>query len=155
MTIYNRRRNSLPSFLRQNDTTPLGGRATVKDSASLASALSSVNKSDMSHHQTHPMKHIHVEAPTKWCTSLDWFTESWLAKTVRYERIATASPRLGVGVIGLGLLGHHINVLPNITSLADFTPVRQSHGQYPGYRPKIVTWPLSEQDALKVTEFAA
>lgn len=101
------------------------------------------------------MKRIHVEAPRKGCTSLDWFTESWLAKTVRYERIATASPRLRVGIIRLGLLGYHMDVLPNGTSLADFTPVRQSHGQYLGYNPKIVTWPLSEQDALKVTAFAA
>lgn len=78
-----------------------------------------------------------------------------MAKVVPYERIATASPRLGVGIIGQGLLDHHINLLPNITGLQDFTPVRNSDGDQPGYRAKVVTWPMTKKDALKVREFAA
>ncbi|ROV88622.1 hypothetical protein VSDG_09149 [Cytospora chrysosperma] len=123
--------------------------------SSLAPELSSADSSGPSHAQDRPAKRVRLEAPRNKYPSIDWLTESWLAKVVSYERIATASPRLGVGIIGQGLLDHHINLLPNITGLQDFTPVRDSDGDQAGYRAKVVTWPMTKKDALKVREFAA
>lgn len=123
--------------------------------SSLAPELSSADSSGPSHDQGRPAKRIRLEDPRNNYPPIDWLTESWLAKLVPYERIATASPRLGVGIIGQGLLDHHINLLPNITGLQDFTPVRDSNGDQPGYRAKVVTWPMTKKDALKVREFAA
>jgi hypothetical protein len=62
---------------------------------------------------------------------------------------------LGVGLIGQSLLDHYINLSPDITGVADFTPVRDRVGQHLGYRRKIATWPLSKQDALKFKDFGA
>lgn len=101
-------------------------------------------------HREPPPKRICREAPGKRFPPITWLTQQWLSTTVPYERIATASPRSGVGVIGHELLDDHINRSPNITSLADFTPVRDGAGHLLGYRAKIPTWPLSKQDALKV-----
>lgn len=84
-----------------------------------------------------------------------WLTQHWLSKSVPYERIATASPKLGVGVIGQSLLDHYVNLSPNITGVADFAPVRDGAGHHLGFRVKIATWPLSKQDALKAKDFAA
>ncbi|KAJ0116482.1 hypothetical protein J7T55_007462 [Diaporthe amygdali] len=128
----------------------------VNTSSSLAPALSSfeANSSD-SHDQGPPPKRVCREAPRKRYPPIAWLTQRWLAKSVPYERIATASPRLGVGVIGQGLLNHHINLSPGITGIADFAPVRDIAGHHLGYRVKIATWPLSKQDALKAKELAA
>lgn len=123
--------------------------------SSLTPELSSADSFSPSHDQGRPAKRVRLEAPRNNYPSIGWLTESWLAKVVPYERIATASPRLGVGIIGQGLLDHHINLLPNITGLQDFTPVRNSDGDQPGYRAKVVTWPMTKKDALKVREFAA
>ncbi|KUI65673.1 hypothetical protein VM1G_11316 [Cytospora mali] len=87
--------------------------------------------------------------------SIPWLTESWLAKVVPYERIATASPRLGVGIIRQGLLDHYINLLPNITGFGDFMPVPDSSGRHLGHRVKVATWPLTKQDELRARKFAA
>lgn len=107
-------------------------------------------------YRRHPAKRICLEDSRNGHSSLPWLTESWLAKVVRYERIATASPRLGVGVIGHSLLDHHINLLPNITGLQDFTPVvREGNSGQLEYRVKTITWPMSKHDELKVKEFAA
>lgn len=87
--------------------------------------------------------------------SLEWLTESWLGRVVSYERIATASPKLGVGIIGQSLLDHHINLLPHLHSLADFVSVRNDGGEHVGYRAKVRTWPLLERETIETREFAA
>lgn len=52
-----------------------------------------------------------------------WLTQSWLAEDNRYKRIATAVPRLGTGLIGRGLLEHHISLMPSVKCPADFISV--------------------------------
>ncbi|ROV98339.1 hypothetical protein VMCG_07089 [Cytospora schulzeri] len=123
--------------------------------SSVAPELSSADSSNLSHDQGRPAKRTRLEVPRKNYPSIPWLTESWLARIVPYERIATAGPRPGVDIIGQDLLDHHINRLPNITGLQDFTPVRNSNGEQLGHRIKVLTWPMSKQDALKVKEFAA
>lgn len=68
---------------------------------------------------------------------------------VPYERIAAASPRLGVGIIGQGLMEQHTNLQPTLKSPADFVSVRDNDGGHDGYRAKIRTWPLlSERQSI-------
>jgi hypothetical protein len=62
---------------------------------------------------------------------------------------------VGTGLIAQSLLEHYINLSPGITGVADFTPVRDGAGNHLGYRPKMATWPLSKQDALKHKAFDA
>lgn len=128
----------------------------VNTSSSLAPDVSSSEaSSSVSHDQGPPPKRVRREAPGRRFPPITWLTQHWLSKSVPYERIATASPRLGVGVIGQGLLDHHINLSPSITGVADFAPVRDGAGHYLGYRVKIATWPLSKKDELKVKDFNA
>jgi hypothetical protein len=87
--------------------------------------------------------------------AIPWMTESWLSKLVRYERFATASPRIGMGIIGTGLIQHHVNLMPTLYSAADFVYVHDRHGQAVGVRPKMATWPLSKKEALSQKEWAA
>lgn len=87
--------------------------------------------------------------------NIPWLTQSWLAKNNRYERIATASPRMGIGLISQGLLEHHIALLPGFKSAADFIPVRNEDGESAGYRAKVRTWPLLKRETIEVREIAA
>ncbi|KUI61907.1 hypothetical protein VP1G_11404 [Cytospora mali] len=138
-------------------TSPMSGGTRVRTSSSLAPELSSTESSHLFHDQAHPSpsKRVRLEDPRNNYPSIPWLTESWLAKVVPYERIATASPRLGVGIIRQGLLDHYINLLPNITGFADLMPVSDSSGQHLGHRVKVATWPLTKQDELKARKFAA
>lgn len=86
---------------------------------------------------------------------ISWMTESWLAKLVRYELIGTASPRIGMALIGTGLIDHHVNLIPTLHSAADFLYVHDSRGRTVGVRPKMATWPLSQQEVLNHKEWAA
>jgi hypothetical protein len=87
--------------------------------------------------------------------SIPWITESWLAKLVRHERIAVASPRIGMGLIGTELIQQHINLTPTLHSPADFIHVHDERGHYLGVRPKMATWPLTKEDILKYREWSA
>lgn len=87
--------------------------------------------------------------------NIPWLTQSWLAKVNRYERIATAGPSMGIGLIGQGLLQHHIALLPGLKSAADFMPVRNEAGELAGYRAKVRTWPLLKRETIEVREMAA
>ncbi|OIW33540.1 hypothetical protein CONLIGDRAFT_182211 [Coniochaeta ligniaria NRRL 30616] len=86
---------------------------------------------------------------------IPWMTESWLLRLVRYERIATASPRVGMGLIGTGLIQHHVNLIPTLHSAADFLYVHDRYGRAAGVRPKMATWPLSKKEVLSHKEWAA
>lgn len=86
---------------------------------------------------------------------LSWLQESWLKTVNRYERIATASPRVGVGLLGHGLLEHYSNLLPTLGGSRDFLPMFNGSGAYLGVRPKIATWPLSKEEAYKNRTFAS
>jgi len=86
---------------------------------------------------------------------IPWLHEAWLATVNRYERIATASPRLGMGILNQELVQCHINKLPTLRSLADFHHVFDGHGVYLGSRPKTATWPLAKGEAMSVKEWAA
>ncbi|CAN8096807.1 unnamed protein product [Discula destructiva] len=101
------------------------------------------------------MKSSNESAYCKKYPGIPWLTQSWLAKDNRYERIATASARLGVGLISQGLLEHHINLLPGRKSPADFISVRDEDGGHIGYRAKVRTWPLLKRETLEVREIAA
>ncbi len=96
-----------------------------------------------------------------------WMEEVWLATANRYERIATGSPRLGMGILGRQLVQHHINMLPTLRGAADFLPVFDHHnhhhhyygagtgaGAFRGSRPKMLTWPLTERQAMAVKQWA-
>lgn len=87
--------------------------------------------------------------------SIPWITESWLAKLVRHERIAVASPRIGMGLIGTELIQQHINLTPTLHSPGDFIHVHDERGHYLGVRPKMATWPLTKEDVLKYREWSA
>ncbi|KAB5558522.1 hypothetical protein GE09DRAFT_116227 [Coniochaeta sp. 2T2.1] len=87
--------------------------------------------------------------------TIPWLTESWLSKLVPYERIATASPRIGMGIIATGLIEHHVNLLPTLHSPADFVHVHDRYGQSTGVRPKMATWPLTKKEVLCHKEWAA
>jgi len=87
--------------------------------------------------------------------TIPWMTESWLLKLVRYERIATASPRIGMGLIGTGLIQHHVNLIPTLHSAADFLYVHDRDGRATAVRQKMATWPLSKQEVLTHKEWAA
>jgi hypothetical protein len=82
-------------------------------------------------------------------------TESWLAKLVRYERLATATPRMGMGIIGPGLMHHHVNLMPTLHSAADFAYVHDRQGRAVGVRPKVATWPLTKKEVLRHKEWEA
>ncbi|POS79788.1 hypothetical protein DHEL01_v201820 [Diaporthe helianthi] len=129
----------------------------VNTSSSLAlDANSSEKSSSLSHDQSPPPKRVCREAPGRGFPRISWLTENWLSTSNRHERIATASPGTGTGLIPQSLLEHHINRSPGINGVADFTPVRDgTTGQYLGYRPKVATWPLSKQDALKYKDLGA
>ncbi len=87
-------------------------------------------------------------------TTIPWTTESWLWKLIRYERIATASPRIGMGLIGTGLIQHLVNLIPTLHSAADFLYVHDDYGRAAGVRPKMATWPLSKKEVLSHREWA-
>jgi len=87
--------------------------------------------------------------------TIPWMTESWLSKLVPYERLATASPRIGMGIIGVGLIQHHVNLMPTLHSAADFVYVHDHHGRSQGVRPKMATWPLSKKEVLAQKQWAA
>lgn len=128
----------------------------VNTSSSLApDASPSEKSSSVSHDQGPPPKRVCREAPGRGFPPISWLTENWLSTSNRHERIATASPGTGIGLIAQSLLDHYINLSPGLNGVADFTPVRDGTGQYLGYRPKVATWPLSKQDALKYRDLVA
>ncbi|KAK1671555.1 hypothetical protein BDP55DRAFT_732227 [Colletotrichum godetiae] len=82
--------------------------------------------------------------------ALSWLTEAFLQTQDRSARIAVGSPRSGVGILGLGLLEHHINLLPTMRH-ADAVPMfdhAAGRARYRGWRQKVATWPLSQQEAM-------
>jgi len=82
---------------------------------------------------------------------IPWLDEAWRFTSNRYERIATATPRLDVHVLGFELVAKQINMTPNLDSLADFVPVlSRSNSRIIGFRPKIATWPLTQKEAMRV-----
>ncbi|KAK1986778.1 hypothetical protein LZ30DRAFT_746190 [Colletotrichum cereale] len=88
--------------------------------------------------------------------ALSWLSEAFLHANDRYGRIATGSPRSGVGILGLILLEHHINLVPNMRHGAA-VPVFDHSADSPrhlGWRQKIATWPLSKQEAMEKRTFA-
>ncbi|KAJ9136703.1 hypothetical protein NKR23_g9631 [Pleurostoma richardsiae] len=86
---------------------------------------------------------------------ISWLRESWLETINRYERIATASPRSGIGIVSQELLQSHANLLPTLGGSRDFVPMFNANGTYLGVRPKIATWPLSKQEVLRNRAFAS
>lgn len=87
--------------------------------------------------------------------TIPWMTESWLLKLVRYESVAAASPRIGLGIIGTGLIQHHVNLIPTLHSAADFLYVYDRAGSVAGVRPKMATWPLSKKEVMSHKEWQA
>ncbi|KAK2061695.1 hypothetical protein LY76DRAFT_507358 [Colletotrichum caudatum] len=88
--------------------------------------------------------------------ALSWLSEAFLHTNDRYGRFATGSPRSGVGILGLRLLEHHINLVPTMRRGAA-VPVfdRSVDGpRHLGWRQKIATWPLSKQEAMDNRTFA-
>ncbi|UQC77742.1 uncharacterized protein CLUP02_03213 [Colletotrichum lupini] len=89
--------------------------------------------------------------------ALSWLTEAFLQTQDRSARIAVGSPRSGVGILGLGLLEHHINLLPTMRH-ADAVPMFDhaavGGARYLGWRQKVATWPLSQQEAMNNRTFA-
>ncbi|KAK2050718.1 hypothetical protein LZ31DRAFT_589741 [Colletotrichum somersetense] len=88
--------------------------------------------------------------------ALSWLSEAFLHANDRYGRIATGSPRSGVGILGLRLLEHHINLVPTMRRGAA-VPVFDHSVDGPrhlGWRQKIATWPLSKQEAMDNRTFA-
>ncbi|TDZ18541.1 hypothetical protein Cob_v008500 [Colletotrichum orbiculare MAFF 240422] len=88
-----------------------------------------------------------------------WLRESFLRVSNRAERIAIGSPRPGVRLIGLGLLEHHITLLPSMQSVADALPIfgcPAATGSLKclGWRQKVATWPLSKEEAMNHRTFA-
>ena len=77
--------------------------------------------------------------------AIPWLQDSWLYRLIPYEHIATASPRVGVGMIGQGLLQHHVDLLRDIDGVQNLL----RHGTCTGPRSKIATWPMSKQEATK------
>ncbi len=81
---------------------------------------------------------------------IPWFHESWLRHVIRYERIATASPRLGVGILGHELARQHMHMLPTLHSTVHLLHVFDARGSIVATRPKSLTWPLTKQEASAV-----
>ncbi|KAJ0168167.1 hypothetical protein CTA2_9047 [Colletotrichum tanaceti] len=59
-------------------------------------------------------------------------------------------PRSGIGILGLRLLEHHINLIPTMrhgvaVPVFDHTAGKPS---YFGWWQKVATWPLSKQEAM-------
>jgi len=80
---------------------------------------------------------------------ISWLQEAWQLPHIRYERIATGSPLVGVAVLGQSLLQHHLDLAPARWTAADFAPVRDAAGEYLGARPKLPTWPLTRKDMMR------
>ncbi|OHE96059.1 hypothetical protein CORC01_08596 [Colletotrichum orchidophilum] len=89
-------------------------------------------------------------------SAVSWLTEAFLQAQNRSARIAAGSPRSGVGILGLGLLEHHINLLPTMRH-AEAVPMFDhlaGSAKYLGWRQKVATWPLSQQEAMNNRSFA-
>ncbi|GKT53783.1 hypothetical protein ColTof4_05946 [Colletotrichum tofieldiae] len=88
--------------------------------------------------------------------ALSWLSEAFLHTDDRYGRIAAGSPRSGVGILGLRLLEHHINLVPTMRHGAAVPMFDHSAGspRYIGWRQKVATWPLSKQEAMNNRTFA-
>nr|XP_036575345.1 uncharacterized protein CTRU02_14687 [Colletotrichum truncatum]KAF6781903.1 hypothetical protein CTRU02_14687 [Colletotrichum truncatum] len=109
---------------------------------------------DMSSHD-HSLAHRINNYP-----ATPWLLEAFLQTNNRAERIAAGSPRSGVGILGLGLLEHHIRLLPTMRSAQDAFHVfdhstAAASPKYLGWRQKVATWPLSQQEAMNNRTFAA
>ncbi|KAF9877345.1 hypothetical protein CkaCkLH20_05045 [Colletotrichum karsti] len=129
---------------------------------SFASEVVEIGSDDAEQSHEHPdtSSHDHALAlhdSNPW--GLSWLRESFLQTTNNAERIAVGSPRFGVGILGLRLLEHYINVLPSMRSATDAVPVFDHSAaamipRFLGWRPKVATWPLSRQEAMKNRSFA-
>lgn len=108
---------------------------------------------DMSSHD-----HSLGRRPSNNCMSTSWIYECFLRTNDRIERIAVGGPRSGVGILGLGLLEHHINMLPTMQSARDAAPMFDhsvaAGPKYLGWRQKVATWPLSPQEAMNNRKYA-
>ncbi|WYZ40141.1 hypothetical protein EsH8_IV_000482 [Colletotrichum jinshuiense] len=127
----------------------MGFRSDVVEIGSDSSSPS-IGRPDMSSHD-HCLARCNHNYP-----AISWLCEAFLQTNNRSERIAAGSPRSGVGILGLGLLEHHINMLPTMRR-ADAVPMfGHSAGSptYLGWRQKVATWPLSQQEAMNNRSFA-
>ncbi|CCF39116.1 hypothetical protein CH063_10036 [Colletotrichum higginsianum] len=79
-----------------------------------------------------------------------WLFEVFLHVDDRYGRIAAGSPRSGIGILGLRLLEHYINLIPTMRHGVAVPMFDHSAGnpRYLGWRQKVATWPLSKQEAM-------
>src|SRR3569833_1440935 len=84
--------------------------------------------------------------------AISWLQEAWLGRTNRYEEIATASPRLGVGILGHELLRQHLAILPTLYTSPDILQMLGRTGPRVGSRPKPLTWPLTKKGAARTVE---
>lgn len=76
---------------------------------------------------------------------IPWLEEGWLHRLIPHEFIATASPRVGVGMIGQGLLDHHLSLIRDLDRAQNLL----RHGTCAGPKTKMATWPLSKQEDKK------
>ena len=76
---------------------------------------------------------------------IPWLEEGWLHRLIPYEHMATASPRVGVGMIGQGLLDHHVSLIRDLDRVQNLL----RHGRCTGPKTKMATWPMSKQEAMK------
>ncbi|EPE25970.1 hypothetical protein GLAREA_01882 [Glarea lozoyensis ATCC 20868] len=83
-----------------------------------------------------------------------WLEESWSPISLRYERIATASPTMGMAVLTREMMEMHIVQTPNVRGMVDCLPVANRHG-FIGWRQKLGTWPLSKHEARGGRQFEA
>jgi hypothetical protein len=81
-----------------------------------------------------------------------WLEESWSPISMRYERIATASPTMGMAVLTREMMEMHIVQTPNVRGMVDCLPVANRHG-FIGWRQKLGTWPLSKHEARGGRQF--
>ncbi|TQN74764.1 hypothetical protein CSHISOI_00669, partial [Colletotrichum shisoi] len=79
-----------------------------------------------------------------------WLFDAFLHVDDRYGRIAAGSPRSGIGILGLRLLEHHINLIPTMRHGVAVRMFDHSAGnpRYLGWRQKVATWSLSKQQAM-------
>jgi len=81
--------------------------------------------------------------------NMSWLEEVWLRAINPYERIATATPRLGLAIVGYNLLQQHLEIAPSLWTAADFSPVFDDNGGCLGARLKNVTWPLTTRELIR------
>ncbi|KAK1992651.1 hypothetical protein LX36DRAFT_289089 [Colletotrichum falcatum] len=115
------------------------------------------NAADQSNRRTESSSHNHSLARHENNPlALSWLSEAFLHTNDRYGRIATGSPRSGVGILGLRLLEHHINLVPTMRRGAAVPVFDHSvdSPRYLGWRQKKATWPLSKQEVIDNRTFA-